>query len=163
MRYRVTIGGRERVVDVTLTPSGAHVTVDDEAVNAEIDHVPGGVLLKIDGKVYDIATGGSPDATHVVAGARSAVVSVENPRNAKRSKRRGAASNEKEIRSPMPGKVLKVLVEAGASVAAGDAVVIIEAMKMENELRAPADGEVSVVHVVDGQDVDGGALLVSFL
>ena len=60
------------------------------------------------------------------------------------------------------GRVVKVLVVAGAEIAAGTPCVVVEAMKMENELRSPIDGKVAAVHVTEGVSVEGQALLVSF-
>jgi biotin carboxyl carrier protein len=68
--------------------------------------------------------------------------------------RRGAASGRIEVKSPMPGKVVKVLVSAGASVSAGQPVLLFEAMKMQNELRSPEDGVVAEVAVEAGQAVE---------
>lgn len=65
-----------------------------------------------------------------------------------------------EIVAPMPGKVLSVLVQEGQQVAAGDGLLILEAMKMENRIVAEAPALVRRVHVTDGQMVDGGALLI---
>ena len=64
------------------------------------------------------------------------------------------------IVAPMPGKVVRVLVNKGEAVHARQPVVVIEAMKMENELRAASDGTLAEIHVRDGQSVDAGALLV---
>lgn len=71
-----------------------------------------------------------------------------------------AALAPPHVVAPMPGKVLQVLVTAGESVAAGDGLVIVEAMKMEHRIVAAAAATVRAVHVADGQMVDGGALLV---
>jgi biotin carboxyl carrier protein len=65
------------------------------------------------------------------------------------------------VRAPMPGKIVNVLVKAGDNVEAGDPVVILEAMKMENELCAPAKGVVKSVNVRKGDSVDGDRLLVA--
>ncbi|MBO6576442.1 MAG: acetyl-CoA carboxylase biotin carboxyl carrier protein subunit [Rhodothermales bacterium] len=70
----------------------------------------------------------------------------------------GAA--EREVRAPMPGLVLKVLVEPGTEVSAGDGLVVLEAMKMENELRAASAGTVESVSVVPGDAVGKDALLI---
>ncbi|MCG3174516.1 MAG: hypothetical protein GMKNLPBB_02759 [Myxococcota bacterium] len=70
----------------------------------------------------------------------------------------GAAGGE--LRSPMPGKVVKVMVRAGDMVEVNQVLVIVEAMKMENEVRAPGAGRVKAVHVEQGAPVDGGQLLV---
>lgn len=65
-----------------------------------------------------------------------------------------------QVRAPMPGKVLRVLVEAGQSVKRGQELVVLEAMKMEQSLKAPADGVVKAVLVAPGQNVAVGAVLV---
>lgn len=70
-----------------------------------------------------------------------------------------AAGNGQKVNAPMPGTILKVNVAAGDAVKAGDVLMILEAMKMENEIMAPADGKVSSVTVAQGQSVDTGATL----
>ena len=70
------------------------------------------------------------------------------------------AAGKGAITAIMPGKILRVLVSAGDALAAGDVVCILEAMKMENELKTPIEGVVKTVHVRPGQDVEMGALLV---
>ena len=70
------------------------------------------------------------------------------------------ASAEREVRAPMPGLVLRVLVAPGEAVEAGQGVVVLEAMKMENELKAPARGVVAAVHAAPGAAVAKGELLV---
>lgn len=71
-----------------------------------------------------------------------------------------AGAAEREIRAPMPGLVLKVLVEEGQEVEAGAGLLVLEAMKMENELKAPAAGVIKSVHAQTGEPVDKEALLV---
>ena len=65
------------------------------------------------------------------------------------------------VKAPMPGNILDVKVQAGASVKAGDVLVILEAMKMENEILAPQDGTVASVNVNKGDTVNSGDVLVS--
>ena len=72
----------------------------------------------------------------------------------------GDAAADREIKAPMPGLVLRVLVAPGDAVAAGQGVAVLEAMKMENELSAPADGTVAAVHVAPGDAVGKGDLLI---
>ena len=62
--------------------------------------------------------------------------------------------------APMPGKVVKVHVAEGQDVSKGDALVVLEAMKMEQTLAAPADGTVQAIHVSEGDQVDGGQVLL---
>ncbi|GAB5520893.1 MAG: acetyl-CoA carboxylase biotin carboxyl carrier protein subunit [Rhodothermales bacterium] len=71
------------------------------------------------------------------------------------------AAGSGAVHAPMPGLVLRILVEPGQVVAAGDGLVVLEAMKMENELKAPSAGTVATVHATEGDAVNKGALLVS--
>lgn len=164
MKYRVTIGGETREVDVTITPEGqASVALDGTPVEVDVVRVPGGISLRIDGRVYDLAIGGKPEDRTIAAGSRRAIAQVESERQRAGKKRGGAApKSDKEIRSPMPGRVVKLLVAAGDEVEANAPVVVVEAMKMENELRTNGSGTVKSVHVNEGQPVESNALLVSF-
>ena len=91
-------------------------------------------------------------------------VSIVDPR-ARLARRPGGASavgsGPRAIVSPMPGRIVKVLVKAGEMVAAHQGLVVVEAMKMENELRAPHAGRVTAVKVVDGMSVEANAVLVT--
>jgi biotin carboxyl carrier protein len=79
----------------------------------------------------------------------------------RRHARPGAGGGSPEVRAAMPGKVVAVLVEVGATVEAGQGLLVIEAMKMENEIGAPRDGRVAKVHVAPGQPVEPGEILVT--
>ena len=70
------------------------------------------------------------------------------------------AAGERRVLAPMPGRIVRVLVRAGDAVAAGQPLVVVEAMKMENELAAGRAGKVTKIHVAAGSTVESGALLV---
>ncbi|HNQ37470.1 MAG TPA: biotin/lipoyl-binding protein [Prolixibacteraceae bacterium] len=74
----------------------------------------------------------------------------------------GPATGEKSIRSPMPGKVVKILVREGDAVTHGQTAIILSAMKMESEYKAPFDGKVRKVHVGEGDIVEGNQPLIEF-
>lgn len=165
MKYWVTLEGREREVDVQISPDGrvSAVTLDGAAVEVDAVGVPGGVSLRLGNRVFDVAIGGKPEALNVAAGAQRAVIAVQSERARAVAAKRGggmAGAGSREVRSPMPGRVVKVLVAVGEDVAAQQPVVIVEAMKMENELRALIAGKVESVHVKAGDAVDGSTLLV---
>jgi biotin carboxyl carrier protein len=82
-------------------------------------------------------------------------------RSAAQAKSPTAAAGERVIKSPMPGRVVKVLVAKGDAVEVGQGLVVLEAMKMENEVRARAAGTVLEVHVKQGSTVEGNAKLVT--
>jgi acetyl/propionyl-CoA carboxylase alpha subunit len=74
------------------------------------------------------------------------------------------AANEaaKNLCAPMPGRVLEIRVKAGDELVSGEALIVLEAMKMENVLAAQGDVKVSVVHVATGESVEKGAVLIEF-
>jgi biotin carboxyl carrier protein len=154
----------EREIDVQITDDGAvSVSVEGAAIDVDAVRVPGGVSLRIDGRVYDVVIGGRPEARQIAAGGRRAVGTVENDRaRAKKSRQKSAGVGTKEIRAPMPGRVVKILVKAGDDVEADEPVIVIEAMKMENELRAAAAGKVKSIEVAEDQKIEGDAVLVRF-
>ncbi|HEX6941207.1 MAG TPA: biotin/lipoyl-containing protein [Longimicrobiales bacterium] len=165
MRYYVTIGGRTFEVDL----SGGAATVDGQPVAAELRTVPGTPIrhLLADGRSFGLVAGRG-EARGVwdlhVDGQRYAVEVVDERARAIRAMTGAgqAPQGSKPVRAPMPGLVVRVEVEAGQSVRAGQGVVIIEAMKMENELKAEAEGVVARVLVQQGQAVEKGAVLVEF-
>jgi biotin carboxyl carrier protein len=71
-----------------------------------------------------------------------------------------AGASDSQVLAPMPGRVVKVLVTPGMAVEARQGVIVVEAMKMENELRAPRDGKVRDVNVAEGQSVEAGSVLL---
>ncbi|MFN2372887.1 MAG: acetyl-CoA carboxylase biotin carboxyl carrier protein subunit [Cyclonatronaceae bacterium] len=72
----------------------------------------------------------------------------------------GTTGGGGQLKAPMPGKILKVLVNSGGEVKAGDPVIILEAIKMENELKSPVDGTLIAIHVDEGQSVEKNELLL---
>jgi biotin carboxyl carrier protein len=170
VRFRLEVEGQVHTVDLERTGSSWAVAV--EGHRWQVDMRPSGHAWSL------LLTRGEPEAQ---AGARShdvrlrwtgtdaarlngagtdvtVTVAQVTPRG-----RRGAAAHGRadgQVRAPMPGRVVRVPVVAGQAVAARQAVVVVEAMKMENELRAPHAGVVRALHVQSGDPVDAGQLLV---
>jgi len=165
MRYFVALGAREIPVDVTSLPSGSwDVRIDGKEV--AVDAVAAGDCLsvRVDGRVIDLLLDGTPpDVKFVASGVRGeATIETERTR-ASRSLHRGAAAKGPEfVTAPMPGRIVRVLVAPGDSVESGAPLVVIEAMKMENELHALHAARVGTVLVRAGETVEGGAKLISF-
>lgn len=165
MRYFVTIEGRTFEVEL----GGGAPVIDGEAVDAELVMLPGTPVrhLLANGRSYGlVATEGSTRGEWRLHlnGHRLEAEVVDERTRAIREMTGAAAGPQgpKPVRAPMPGLVVRVLVEPGQTVKAGQGVVIIEAMKMENELKAEADGVVSAVKVEAGTAVEKGAVLVEF-
>ena len=166
MRYYVSLDPNAEpiLVDVEELPTGAlDVRVGGEPV--EVDVVPVGAQLsvRIDGRVIDLTTDGMPpDIGAVASGLRTfARVESDRQRAADAARKSRIGGTEKVLKSPMPGRVVKVLVAVGDTVTAGTSLLVIEAMKMENEVRAKMEGKVVGLHVKVGETVEGNARLVT--
>jgi biotin carboxyl carrier protein len=164
MRYFVTFpSGAEVPVDVDLLPTGEmEVVVDGRRLSAQELARAGSTSLRIDGHVVDLWFEGAPPNVGVVARGQRFYAKVESERMRALADALGpqAGAGEGVVTSPMPGRVLKLLVAEGDTVQRGAPVVVVEAMKMENELGAGRDGVVKKIFVTASQTVESGARLV---
>jgi biotin carboxyl carrier protein len=168
MRYYVTLdptpGAAPIVVDVIELPSGA-LDVKVDGRTADVDVVPLGVQLsvRIDGRVVDLTTEGAPPELGAIASGHRSYVRVESERQraAEAAKKGTGGGSEKLVKSPMPGRIVKLLVQPGDDVAAGQPLLVMEAMKMENELKAKTAGKIADVLVKIGDTVEGNAKLIT--
>ena len=170
MRYYVSLdpdpAAPSVVVDIVELPSGAlRATIDGRPVDLDVVPVGAQLSVRVDGRVVDLTTEGTPPEVGAVASGHRSYVRVESERmrSAAQAKKSTTAGGDKVVRSPMPGRVVKVLVSKGDTVVAGQGLLVLEAMKMENEVRARAPGTVGEVHVTPGTAVEGNAKLVTFL
>lgn len=166
MRYYVTLtpGDEPIEIDVAELPSGAlEVRAGGGRVDVDVRQVGGSLSIRVGGRMVDLTTEGAPPELGVVASGHRSYVRVESERQraAGAARKYGRGGSDNVLRSPMPGRVVKVCVAAGDEVAAGQALVVVEAMKMENELRAKVAGRVAEVHVAPGAAVEGNAKLVT--
>ena len=141
-RFRITIDGVEQLVDaVALRPGSWSLIIAGRSYQVDLDRRRGGIAASV--------------------GAGEVMLQVEDAlqRRLASAGTRAPARGE-SIRAPIAGKVVKVLVAVGDSVAPGSAVIVLEAMKMENEIAAERGGTVSAIHKAAGQAVDSGDLLV---
>jgi len=163
MRYVLEVLGRAVAVEITrLGPMRFQCVIDGGAPRiVEAADFGGLVHVLADDKSHAIRLGARGAATHVHVDGHGIVVAVEDARQ-RRSQSAGAggADGQTVVRSPMPGKIVKVLVAPGETVSVGQGVIIVEAMKMENELRAQGAGIVKAVEVKAGDTVEGNALLM---
>lgn len=149
-RYQVQVGEQTLELDVRpVGPNQYHVLVEQEAHDVTL--VPGQT-----GKPWLVHWEGTAFAVSLLDELQAARAAL---RAAARAGSRGS-DGAVAIRAPMPGKVVKRLVDAGQIVTAGQGVIVIEAMKMENELRTPVNGSVKEVRVVEGENVEAGEALI---
>lgn len=163
MRYHVAIGARSFIVD--LGTDG--VVVDGRPVEASLAHGDGSPLrgLLIDGRSHRVVAERLAEGSWALdLGGTRIDASVMDGRTKAIRDAVGAGRSEtvgpRPIVAPMPGMVVKVEVVEGDVVEAGQGVVIVEAMKMENEVKAPVSGVVREIGVSEGQAIDSGARLM---
>ncbi len=164
MKYVVDVDGHRTTVDLA---GGDEVRVGDQVLSARLVDVEGTPvsLLTVGGRVYRVVARrgeGRGAYTLSIDGRTFAVEALDERTRAIRdlSAAAGGASGPAPLVAPMPGLVVRVNVAVGDAVAAGQGLVVMEAMKMENELRAPAGGTVRAVHAAPGAAVNKGAVLV---
>lgn len=176
MTCEIEVGGRRRTIEVRRRGNEWEMTLDGRILNVNVSACGDRWSLLTRPPSAEASTGLRPDRSYEVAVDRRSngerivhvngvaiPVSIVDPRT-RLTGRRGAAvtaSGVRAIVSPMPGRIVKVLVKAGDEVAAKQSLVVVEAMKMENELRAPRAGRVAAVKVVDGMSVDANTVLVT--
>ncbi|MEM6531539.1 MAG: biotin/lipoyl-containing protein [Myxococcota bacterium] len=143
-RYRLTIDGRVLELDARHTDdTSMSLLVDHHAFGVESERVNQSEQnLKIKGEVVSVE-----------------VLDLRRVQLRRSQESMGGLDGPTEISSPMPGKVVAVLVKDGDEVTEGQGLVVVEAMKMENELRSPKNGVVQSVKAAEGDAVDGGAVL----
>jgi len=165
MAWEVTDGAATRRVEVEELGDGRwRAVVDGEVLELTVRRPEPGLLqvhrgdsihrvdVAVDGGAVALGIGGRRYDLDVVDERRKALLALAGG---------AAAGGDEVISTSMPGKVVALLVEEGQAVEAGDGIVVVEAMKMENELKASRPGVVRVLHVGSGDAVEGGAKLVT--
>jgi len=175
MRYYVEVNQREYGLEILHTQEGtvvrpvqddeggASTGVDFAVVHANVDSGEGLYSLIADGKSYQLYVEPTDQGFRLAVGRvryRISVLTEREWRLKKAAPRQTEHSGELTISAPMPGLVKSVLVAAGDSVVRGQRLIVLEAMKMENDIGSPADGKVSQVYVEAGAVVEGGKPLM---
>ena len=112
-------------------------------------------VITVNGTSYDVTV------EEVGGAALVAATPVAAPVKAAPAKAAAPAAGSVSVTAPMPGKILNVKLQAGAVVKKGDVILILEAMKMENEIVAPEDGTIASINVATGDSVEAGAVLAT--
>ena len=168
MTFEIDINGRLRSVSVERVPGAGHYRVTVDGRTHDVDAVrvgEFGLSLLVDGvaasREIGIAPGMARGELLIAFEGRTVPASVNGRRTGRAAADAGGhAQGEQAVKAPMPGRVVRVLVQAGDTVTARQGVVVVEAMKMENELRSPKAGRVKEVAVEAGASVEAGRILV---
>ena len=159
MTVWIEVGGRQWRVELPEVRTGSvECVVDGRRLVVDVcEPQPGVLSLVVEGRQHLFVL----DGDAVVVGGSRVEFAVHDPRSLK-ERRGGGGGKEgpRAVKAPMPGRVVRVLVEVGEEVAEGQGVVVIEAMKMQNELKSPKAGRVARVGVGVGETVEQGGVLV---
>ena len=166
MKYHVQLaspsGENIRIVDLEHACTGWRVTLDGKPVAVDaVEIVPSTLSLLLDGQSFEITVTPSTDGKlKLQTGGHEFSAEVIDPRAW--SGRRHAnveAAGRQQILAPMPGKVVRLLAKEGDHVESGQGLLVVEAMKMQNEIRSPKSGTVERVLAKEGQPVNAGEVL----
>jgi biotin carboxyl carrier protein len=163
VQYEIEVNGRIRQVSAERAGDRFAVSVDGRTWDVDARRVDGRTVSLIVGRGASYEVGIVPDAATgllgVRVGAAGCAVSFNGRRRVRPEDRDHGASGPQRLVAPMPGKIVRVAVKPGEAVRARQTVVVIEAMKMENELRAARDGIVGDLPAREGAPVVAGELL----
>jgi biotin carboxyl carrier protein len=138
----------------------AHIRIDGDIVEANssntiVEVEPGVYSILVDGASHEVRV----EAGQVTVGNRRFDYEIDDPRQWKRSGDAAAGQGRAAIVAPMPGKVVRILVAAGDQVETGQGILVVEAMKMQNEMKAPRAGRVASIQAKENDSVVAGAVL----
>ncbi|MCI0338387.1 MAG: biotin/lipoyl-binding protein [Acidobacteria bacterium] len=162
MKLEIEIGGRMMEMEFSSTPGTVQFTHNGETYEATVSEPePGIFVIVYKNRVYRCMLDKLPDGrTEVIVNGRRIPVAAHDKKHL-----RGNVSTAQEsggrvnISAPMPGKVIRILLKAGDEIAAHQGIIIVEAMKMQNEVQSPKDGKVAEIRVIEGQTVNSGEVL----
>jgi biotin carboxyl carrier protein len=120
---------------------------------------PGLYSILRNGKSFEVRVQPGPEGFSIEVGDHRFQVEVRDPRNSRRRQNSAVGSGRQQVTSPMPGKVVRVLVTEGQQVEAGQGLIVVEAMKMQNEMKAFKAGRVVEIKTKDGATVSAGEVL----
>jgi biotin carboxyl carrier protein len=162
MKFEVRIAGAIRIVELERNADHWRITLDGQPLDADaVEIAPNTFSILLRGQSHEIRVTPSPDGTLTMqTGVEEFNAEVLDPR-AWSGRRHSAqeAVGRQQVVAPMPGKVVRLLVKAGDAVEAGQGLLVVEAMKMQNEIRSPKSGVVERLLAQEGQPVNAGEIL----
>ncbi len=161
MKLQIEIDGKKLQAELMRTSERPVWAIDGQRLEADATEVsPGIYSILISGKSFEVRVERSGAGVRAIAGRREFRIVVADEREWRR--KRGSAieaEGRQQVLAPMPGKIVRVLVKTGDVVRAGQGLVVVEAMKMQNEIRTPKSGTIDGVSVVEGQTVNAGEVV----
>ena len=164
MKLSATIADRQTVVQIWDEGPRLVAEIDGRRYTLNVhESGPDGYLFVSQGRIWACRVDGGPESgtkVEVMVGPTSYPVTITDPRRLRSATPRNVHGGDSaQIVASMPGKVVRILVEVGASVEAGDGIIVVEAMKMQNEIKSPKAGIVMALNTQTGATVNGGEVL----
>lgn len=160
MTYDITIGGKNYRLDLNRVDGRWSCRLDGREV--EVDAVlarPDVLSLRIGNQAYEVKCERVAGDTHMWVGSARFAVEVRDPRSLRGRDRAVDDHGPRKLTAPMPGKIVRVLVNQGDQVEAGAGVLVVEAMKMQNEIKSPKKGTIQKMLAAEGVAVNAGDVL----
>src|SRR5262245_2947056 len=161
MKIELEIDGQMIEGEFTLAGGAAQLTFGGEPREAQVSEPESGMFtVIINDRVYRCLLEESPGGgVEVVVNGKRVPVAARDKKHLRGQTGAAAASGQVKLTSPMPGKVVRVLLKAGDEVAARQGVLVVEAMKMQNEVQSPKAGKVVEIKIAEGETVNGGEVM----
>ena len=160
MRLDVEIAGRLRHVEVTRADGRFECRIDGRIIEADVSEVSRGTYsFLIGGHPIEVHVNARGQGLHIYSGQREFIANVRDPRKYHKGGGAVLVEGRQSVTAPMPGKVISVLVRTGDIVSAGQGIVVVEAMKMQNEVKSPKSGKIEKMLAGVGQAVNAGDVL----
>ena len=161
MLYDVTIDGKNYRLDLARADGGWSCRLDGRELDVDAVLARTDVLsLRIGNMAYEIKSEHIAHDLYLWVGSEGFTVEVRDPRSLRGRTHAGDDHGPRKITAPMPGKVVRLLVREGDEVNPGAGVAVVEAMKMQNEIKSPKKGTIQKVLVGEGATVNAGDILV---
>ncbi|MEO8649488.1 MAG: biotin/lipoyl-containing protein [Acidobacteriota bacterium] len=164
MKLEGLVEDKKHSIELTVTAETALAEIDGRPYEIEFSHPePGVILIKHKGKIFEASVANLPgDLFQVYVGGRDIEVKITDPKRLRGSTGESSDSDgPAQIQAAMPGKVVRILASVGSAVEKGDGILIVEAMKMQNEMKAPRSGIVREMRVAEGSTVSAGDTLAT--
>jgi biotin carboxyl carrier protein len=165
MKVEIALDGKNHQVELAKIGDRLRCTIDAVPIEADaVQIAPGIYSILIEGESLELRVEQDGGGLRLTVADREWRVEIRNPREWRRN--RGGASEaegRQQVTAPMPGKIVRVLVQTGDSVDVKQGLFVVEAMKMQNEIRSPKSGKVERILVTEGQTVNAGEALATII
>jgi biotin carboxyl carrier protein len=164
VKLSVQVDGESCTLELDPNGGNAHyvlhgaIEASGTATVAQV--MPGVFSVLIGPRSYEVRIASNGEALEAWTGTERHSISISDSRDRPSGARRKGAAGPIELRAQMPGKIVEILTEAGAKVQAGQGLLVVEAMKMQNEMKSPKDGIVAKIYAVQGATVGAGESLL---